>query len=117
MLGIRQHTKLVATETPCLNQGRGRNANLCAERDLLLIHRYYFYTRLFPLRLAYDAIITQLQKEFHLSNKRIVDVIKDNDDELKKIVQSPPTANMLSKKFPHYNWKIKTENLIQINRK
>lgn len=83
----------------------GRSSELHAFRNDVLLHRYYFYSKLYSVRLAYDEILRILSVEFALSPFTIAEIITGNTEILKGIIAEGLTVRRLSQKFPHLNWK------------
>lgn len=73
------------------------------ERNRALIHRYYFHAEI--NRLRYDDVLQILEKEFYLTEPRIIVILSEQSSNIKKIVHNPPTITDLQKMFPHFNWK------------
>ncbi len=59
--------------------GRGRNKNLIDRRDEKLLLRYYYWTEVERLRFD-DALQILSEKEFFLSEERIIKIIREKYD-------------------------------------
>lgn len=87
-------------ETP--RSGKGRNAVLVADRDHLLIARYFFYGTYTSLR--FESIIKNISGEFFLSERRVSDIVEANISTLKQLRAEPPSIKDLRAKWPHLSW-------------
>lgn len=84
--------------------GIGRSKHLISKRNAKLIYRYYYYAQLQPARLDYSYIINTIADEFDLSDFRLIIVIQENHEQLKKVFAEKPTKKELQSKFPYLNW-------------
>lgn len=81
---------------------KGRNARLVIERDMQLLHRYYYYT--YILQLKQEKVIVALQKEFFLSDRHMLNIVYGRTMELKQLFLNKPSTKFLRKQFPHFTW-------------
>lgn len=84
--------------------GIGRNKELIARRNTKIIHRYYWYTQHQPQRLDYSYIIGELNKEFDISDFRIIIIMQENHAELKQVFATKPSIKDLQRKYPYLCW-------------
>lgn len=83
---------------------KGRSVVLVQERNELLLLRYYFYGNYSELR--HNAVLKRLKEEFFLSETRILDIISQNHDALRRIKNERITLQELRKEYPHFNWSL-----------
>ena len=83
-------------------QGKGRNEELLAQRNELLIHRYYYFTKI--LRLQYGDALKQLRDQLHLETRTITDILQTNSAELYRLHQSKPAIKYFRDKYPYLRW-------------
>lgn len=88
---------------PITGPGKGRNGELDEQRNDLLLHRYYFYGHFTDLR--YHKIMRRMNREFFLSERRLLDVIQAHTAKLHDIRQCQPSLMDLQRKWPHFIWK------------
>ena len=81
---------------------RGRNTELMQKRNHLLMHRYYFYVKI--KRKQYQDTLDVLEKEFQLSQLRIVMCMNQNSKTLKEIFNSKPDVKFLKESFDWFVW-------------
>jgi hypothetical protein len=67
---------------------RGRNKELIRQRDEALCRRYYYWTEVQRLRFD-DALKVLSEKEFFISEERIMTIIRKMGGELKDIAVRP----------------------------
>lgn len=72
------------------------------ERDRCLCYRYYYYYHIHRLR--YDDILKELEREFFLTERRIVEVMQSDRLTLNEIMAEKPTVPELKKLYPWYVW-------------
>lgn len=72
------------------------------ERNLAICYRYYYYAEHKFIR--YDKCLEFLEKEFYLTEARIIDVLNECSDSIKAIVEAKPTLKDLQEKIPHFRW-------------
>jgi hypothetical protein len=75
------------------------------DRDRQLSYRYYYYVEI--QRWRYDDVLKQLEKEFHITEHRIVTVMSENQDTLVAIMKQKPTYKELTLLYPHLVWRAK----------
>lgn len=97
------------TQTGSSNADRDSASQLRAKvleyRNTLLLHRYYFYTKIVK-GLSYDAVMYELQREFFLQQLQIGRIVTENVTMIKDIIKESPTAKELTKKYQHLNWRV-----------
>lgn len=84
-------------------EGRTRNY-LMPERNQALVHRFFFYGWMKDFK--YSRCLAELEKEFFLSERRLVDILAEVDDQLQNLHRKPPTLKELQAKFPWLNWAV-----------
>lgn len=84
------------------SQGKGRSADLIADRNEHMMYRYYFYTRIKGFQ--YLSALTAISEQFYLSVSTIIYQLKINSDRLHEIMKEGATPRDLQKKFPWFNW-------------
>lgn len=67
---------------------KGRNKDLISRRDEALIRRYYYWTELQRLRFD-DTLKILSEKEFFISEERVMAIIRENYDKVKDISVRP----------------------------
>ncbi len=72
------------------------------DRNLHLAYRYYFWAEIKFMR--YDKCLEYLEKEFYITDVRIIDILSDNRNSINEIVKTKPTIKDLQKIIPHLNW-------------
>lgn len=82
----------------------GRSADLISKRDEKLVHRHYYYLKIYGLQ--YQAILEQLSIEFDLTITTIVERLQmsDNDRLLNKLRKEKTPLQQLRKLYPFFNW-------------
>jgi hypothetical protein len=95
------------TVEPSTAPGRkGRSEELIQQRNSLLFHRYYYYSRI--KKIDYHRVLATLEAELFISERRIVDITQGADKYILKelYAQHYPEPNMLyfKEKFPFMNW-------------
>jgi len=107
MRGTQLHKKLTApVELTTTMHKKGRNTGLLAKRNIALFHRYYYYARVY--KVSYERILLILQEDFFLSPLTIADLLSENFKTIQEINKSQPSKETLKKKFPAFNWEIKS---------
>jgi hypothetical protein len=71
---------------PCISTQKGRNAGLLQRRDQKLIRRFYYWFETRRRRLD-DVLKILSQDEFFISEGRIMEIIKENDELLNSLYQ------------------------------
>ncbi len=100
MLG--QKTLYDAYLNPSTESSKGRSAVLVGQRNHLLSARFYYHMHY--CRLRFDDILHHLQREFFLSEQRIVDVLKENQTILDNYMEEKPEIKQLKKEFSWFVW-------------
>lgn len=83
-------------------KSRGRSSILIVHRNKMLAARYYYWMHL--KRIRYDDILNNLEKEFALSEQRIVSCLNEEKNTLDQLMKEQPTSRELKKDFPWYDW-------------
>lgn len=83
---------------------KGRSEILVQERNELLLLRYYFYGKYSELR--YNAVLIRLRNEFFLSKTRILDIVTEHQEVLKRIREEDVSLQEMRKRYPHINWSL-----------
>lgn len=91
------------------NQGGGAADNrtrnyLQPERNTLLVHRYYFYGWIKDYK--YSRCLQELEREFFLAERTIINLLSVVDSELQNLHRTKPTVKELQAKFPWMNWNV-----------
>jgi len=73
-----------------------------ADRNYAIACRFYYHFTIKGLR--YERCLSELQKEFNLSELRIAQLIMDEGDSLEKLKAEKNVRKFLTTKFPFYNW-------------
>ena len=81
---------------------RGRSDELVKKRNELLIHRYYYYSKI-ELK-QYENVLSELEKEFFLAPITIVKIVHTNIEMLKNINKSKPQKSYFKGLFPFVVW-------------
>lgn len=111
MLMLRGHQQIFLSlfDNPPLNlshkkkERKGRSEDLHAKRNELLIHRYYYYTRVANRQYA-DALTIMEQTEFFISTRTIIDTIQANTKMLSDLNTARPERKFFKDKYPFMNW-------------
>lgn len=74
-------------------------------RDEVLCHRFYWHAD--ANKLKFQEVLNQLNNEFYLSDRRIIDILDKQYHLLSKIQKSKPTQKELQAKYPHLTWNIR----------
>lgn len=91
----------------------GRDADLIEQRNLLLLHRYYWHgtKEIAPgIRMSFESVIECLKKEFFLSERRITDIVEANADVIRSIrkahmnMRPADIIRKFAKTWPHLTW-------------
>lgn len=67
---------------------KGRNSELITKRDEALIRRYHYWTEVERLRFD-DALKVLSEREFFISEARVLRIIQENHDKLADILSKP----------------------------
>jgi len=82
--------------------GRGRNDALAAMRNELLLYRYWYYMKHKNYR--YDFALHRLEREFYVSQRRIIDLLDEEHDQLVALRSEQPTIAVMRQRWPHWVW-------------
>lgn len=102
MRGETLFNNLIETPELPVPSKKGRCADLVAERNELLMARYY-YLRSFTDK-SYDAVLQQLKQEFFLSVITIPQIVEKHVDDFLSLKRLAPNPTYFSKKWPHIKW-------------
>lgn len=94
-------TDIFENTNKAVNDPRPRNYYMPL-RNEHLAYRYYYYAEVKFIR--YDKCLQLLETEFYLCEARIVVLLSELTELLRKIVETKPTVKELEKKIPHLNW-------------
>lgn len=104
--GLRLHQALIFEEVeiriPDSDQRSGRNPQLIEKRDNLLIHRFYFKTKV--QRKIYDDVLRELEEETFLSKIMIMKILQAKADQALLIKKQQPSKEDLRRQFPFMVW-------------
>lgn len=72
------------------------------DRNYKIACRFYYH---FSIKgLQYERALSELNKEFDLSELRIAQIVMLERDNLKKLKTDKADKKYFTAKFPHYNW-------------
>lgn len=72
------------------------------DRNYKIACRFYYH---FSIKgLQYERALSELNKEFDLSELRIAQIVMLERDNLKKLKNDRADKKYFTAKFPHYNW-------------
>ncbi|GGH02868.1 hypothetical protein [Pedobacter zeae] len=94
------YTDIFAADTS--NNGRKTRIDLLRERDEAIAYRYYF--RVNFLKDDYDDALKNLESEFFISERMIIERLTPMAALVKQLKQEGTTPAQMRKKYPHYNW-------------
>ena len=77
--------------------------NLYNEKVKVLIARYYYYQYL-AKKQAYEDILTKLENEFHISSRRIVDIIDGQIPAIQELKKRAPARDWFRQQWGHLMW-------------
>ncbi len=81
---------------------RGRNEALLEKRNLMLIHRHYFWFKIKEVQ--YQRGLDNLGDEFFLTERTIIDIVQNNTSLLRQLKAINPDKKYFEKKYPFFNW-------------
>ena len=84
---------------------KGRDVNLVKRRNDAMVYRYYMYN---SYDWSYVRIIETISEEFYLTSRTVTNILTANIDALKLIKREKPPLSSLSKKYPQFDWSIKS---------
>jgi hypothetical protein len=103
--GLRIYQSLLfeesSTATP-KKESKGRSAELIEKRDDLLLHRFYFKSKI--ERKIYEDALRELEAELHISKVMIQKIIQAKGEVLLTIKQQGVNKAELKQKFPWVVW-------------
>jgi hypothetical protein len=80
-----------------------RDKNLYDEKVKVLTARYYYYQYLAKKR-TYEDILTILENEFHISSRRIVDIINRQIPTIQELKKLAPARDWFKQQWGHFTW-------------
>lgn len=100
---IPKQTHITFIEDNLTPPKKGRNSNLVNMRDRVLVARYYYWTEI--KRRRFDDTLEILQnQEVFISEKRIMAVLREQDEYLEQLTTFKTSAHDLKKQYPSFNW-------------
>ena len=82
---------------------KGRSEILIAQRNELLVYRYYYHAKIQEKK--YMKALTTLEKELFLSTRTITDILSEHNAQLQELVRTKkPTVKELRELFPMMVW-------------
>ena len=104
--GIRLHSQLLFEEDapPSLPKRKfpHRHPELIAARDRLLIHRFYYKSKI--QRKVYQDVLKELEKEIFLSQVMIQKILQAKGDDALLLKKLQITVKQLREEWPYINW-------------
>lgn len=94
-----------ATEKP-KGKIKGRSTDLIKNRNLALLHRFYYYASFTELK--YEKIIEVISSDFYLSHRRVIDILSNEAITLRDIRRDKPSIQKLKTSFVQFNWNLST---------
>ena len=91
------------SSSPKTKERKGRNELLHTKRNELLIHRYYFYTRVAGRQYGHALNIME-QEEFFISERTIINTVMANSELLTELNSRRPDKKFFKDKYPFMNW-------------
>ncbi len=85
-----------------LKTRRGRSEELVKKRNELLIHRYYFYSKIAEKQ--YENVLSELENEFFLAPITIIHIVHANIEMLKNLNKEKPQRSYFKGLFPFVVW-------------
>lgn len=89
-------------ELPSPPERKGRNEVLVQARNEALIHRHYYYAKLKGRQ--YQDVLTELEREFFISQRTIIDVIMRHGPALRRLHDTKPTIRQMRDRYPFLTW-------------
>jgi len=90
------------TDTITIPERKGRNEELIKQRNELLLHRHYFYSKIKCLQ--YHMLLEALESEFFITQRTLVDIVQTNSFILKDLNTKKPSAAYFKTKYPFLSW-------------
>ena len=81
---------------------KGRSEELIKQRDELLSLRFYLYAHI--KNESYETTIGKLSKEFFITERVVIDRLRENQEFLDEIFSTKPVVVELKKKAPFFSW-------------
>ena len=102
--GLRLYQSLLFEETTPIQkkESKGRSAELIEKRDDLLLHRFYFKSKI--QRKIYEDALRELEVELYISKVMIQKIIQAKGEILLTIKKQSITKPDLKRKFPWVVW-------------
>lgn len=91
-----------ADPLPEPKERKGRSEELHTERNVLLIHRYYYLVKLKGRN--YHDTLSILQLEFFISQRTITNTVDEFTALLKELNATKPELHYFKAKYPHLIW-------------
>lgn len=105
--GHRTYLSLFTTDTTAETldapKKRGRDEQLVTDRNALIVHRYYFYSKIKGCK-HYQDLLDKLTSEFFLTERTIGWIVDSNPGVLTELKKTSPNAIAFKKKYPFMNW-------------
>lgn len=83
-------------------QRKGRSENFDADRNKLLLSRFWYYGQTTGYR--FEILLKIIAKQFHIAERTANNVISENRLLLKEIRTAAPTKKELEKEYPWLSW-------------
>ncbi|AYD48215.1 hypothetical protein [Arachidicoccus soli] len=102
--GISVFEALLFEEMEALpkRERNGRNPELLEDRDRLLLHRFYYKTKM--QRKQYQDVLRELKNEFFLSTMQLQKILQCKGDEILHIKKTQPTVKWLRDEWGWMIW-------------
>ena len=115
MRGKKLHDEMIKEGIAGVKSSKkGRNKGLMQARNKLLIYRYFYYSKI--LKLRFDLVLFELQKEFFLSIDTIPRIIEEDLTVLKGLSPKGLTVKGLKELYPHLEWNRKIQDVKPLER-
>lgn len=72
-------------------------------RNEHIAYRWYYWGEIRGLR--YDRCLQALEREFYITEARLIVILNGLTEELKQIMEEKPDVKTLRERVPHLNWK------------
>jgi hypothetical protein len=102
--GLRLYQSILFDETTPVEvkESKGRSALLIEKRDNLLLHRFYYKSKI--ERKIFEDALAELETEMHISKVMIQKIIQAKSEVLMAIKRQSITKAELKQKFPWVVW-------------